>query len=57
MTTHSGILAWEIPWTGGPGGYSPWCQKESDTTETTEHAHVELFPMFCFPTSYKLFAA
>ena len=23
MTTHSGILAWEIPRTEGPGGYSP----------------------------------
>ena len=20
MTTHSSILAWEIPWTGAPGG-------------------------------------
>ena len=20
MTTHSSILAWEIPWTGEPGG-------------------------------------
>ena len=20
MTTHSSILAWEIPWTKGPGG-------------------------------------
>ena len=20
MATHSGILAWEIPWTGEPGG-------------------------------------
>ena len=25
MTTHSSILAWEIPWTEEPGGlYSPW---------------------------------
>ena len=23
MTTHSSILAWEIPWTGEPMGYSP----------------------------------
>ena len=27
--THSGILAWRIPWTI----YSPWGRKESDTTE------------------------
>ena len=31
--THSSILAWEIPWTEEPGGYSPWDRKESDTTE------------------------
>ena len=23
MATHSSILAWEIPWTEEPGGYSP----------------------------------
>ena len=30
--THSGILAWRIPWTEGPGRV-PWGHKESDTTE------------------------
>ena len=24
MTTDSNILAWKIPWTEEPGGYSPW---------------------------------
>ena len=33
MATHSGILAWRIPWTEKPVGYSPWSHKESDTTE------------------------
>ena len=33
MITHSSILAWRIPWTKGPGCYSPWGHKESDTTE------------------------
>ena len=33
MATHSSILAWKIPWTEEPGGYSPWGRKESDTTE------------------------
>ena len=33
MATHSSILAWKIPWTEKPGGYSPWGCKESDTTE------------------------
>ena len=32
MTTHSSILAWEIPWTEEPGGYSPRGHRESDTT-------------------------
>ena len=34
MATHSGILAWRIPWTEEPGGlYSPWGRKKSNTTE------------------------
>jgi len=33
MATHSSILAWEIPWTEEPGGYSPWGREESDMTE------------------------
>ena len=28
--THSSVLAWEIPWTEGPGGLLPWGRKESD---------------------------
>ena len=27
MATHSCILAWEIPWTEEPGGYSPRIKK------------------------------
>ena len=27
MTTHSSILAWKIPWTEKPVGYSPWGHK------------------------------
>ena len=33
MATHSGILAWEIPWTEEPGRPHPWGCKESDSTE------------------------
>ena len=33
MVIHSSILAWRIPWTEKPGGYSPWSRTESDTTE------------------------
>ena len=35
MTTHSSILAWEIPWTGEPGGLQPMGSQESDMTEET----------------------
>ena len=40
--THSGILAWRIPWTESPAGYSPWGRKEQDATEWL-HFH---FPFF-----------
>ena len=41
MTTHSSILAWRIPWTEEPGGYSPQGHKESDTTEHARmHTHI-----------------
>ena len=33
MAIHSSILAWRIPWTEEPGGYSPWDRKVLDTTE------------------------
>jgi len=33
MAIHCSILAWKIPWTEEPGGYSPWDPKESDMTE------------------------
>ena len=39
MATRFSILAWRIPWTEAPGGYSPKGHKESDMTEVTEHTH------------------
>ena len=33
MATHCSILAWKIPWTEEPGGYSPWSRKELDMIE------------------------
>ena len=39
MATYSSILAWRIPWTEKPAGYSPKGCKESDMTEATEHTH------------------
>ena len=47
MATHSSILAWEIPWTEEPIGYSPWVRKELDMTEplhfTSAFFMVQLF--------------
>ena len=36
MATHSSILAWRIPWTEEPGGYSPWGRKVLDTTASKQ---------------------
>ena len=33
VTAHSSILAWRIPWTEEPGGYSPQGGRELDMTE------------------------
>ena len=35
MATHSSVLAWRIPWTEEPVGYSPWGRRELDTAEVT----------------------
>ena len=36
MATHSSVLAWRIPGTGGSLlGFRPWGRTESDTTEAT----------------------
>ena len=42
MTTHSSILAWEIP---GQSlvGYSPWGRKESNATERAGELFTEMF--------------
>ena len=42
MATHSRILAWRIPWTEELAGYSPWGNKEWDTTEqlSTAQQHI-----------------
>ena len=37
MATHSSILAWEIPWTGEPGGLQSMGSQESDMTERLNH--------------------
>ena len=37
MATHSSLLAWEIPQTVEPGGYSPWGRKRIRHDLATEH--------------------
>ena len=34
MSTHSSILAWEIPWTEEPGGLQSMGSQKSDKTAT-----------------------
>ena len=41
MATHSSILAGKIPWTEELASCGPWGHKELDTTEMTEHAHMQ----------------
>ena len=36
MATHSSVLAWRIPGTGGLVGCRLWGRTESDTTEVTQ---------------------
>ena len=41
MATPSSILASRIPWTESLVGYSPWGNKESDTTEQPTHIRIK----------------
>ena len=48
MTTHSSILAWEIPGQRSLARYSPWSLRESDITEylrthTHKHTHIHTY--------------
>ena len=51
MATHSGILAWKVPWTERSlAGCSPWGHKESDATERLT---LSLFFVLCSSTNRK----
>ena len=45
MATHSGILAWKIPWTEKPDRlYRPWGHKELDMPEQISiHANTQMW--------------
>ena len=40
MAAHSSFLAWRIPWTEEPGGYSPWVGESARLI-------LSLFSLFC----------
>ena len=42
MAIHSGILAWRIPWTEEPGGYSPWVTKSRTRLSDLTHTGINL---------------
>ena len=39
ITTHSSILAWEIPWTEELTGYTPWGHKRVGHDLVTKQRH------------------
>ena len=46
MATHSSILAWRIPWTEKPVGYSPWGREEMEMAKATERKHTGLISLY-----------
>ena len=40
MATHTGNLAWEIPWTEEPGGLHSIGWQELDSTQRLNHHHI-----------------
>ena len=44
MATHSSVLAWRIPGTGGPGGLPSMGRTELDTTEAIyqQQQHIKI---------------
>ena len=50
MATHPSILAWKIPWTEEPDGYSPWGHKELDTTQQLPLTHTGYIQLLRLPS-------
>ena len=42
MAILSSILAWRIPWTEEPGGYSPWVTKSRTRLSNLTHTGINL---------------
>ena len=47
MTTHSSILAWEIPWMESLADYIPQGCKESDMTQATKQQRSTVLAFVC----------
>ena len=47
MATHSRILAWDIPWTEEPGGYTLWGRKKSDMIKH-EQKHTQYYTVYLY---------
>ena len=54
MDTHSGIVAWRIPWTEEPVAYHPWSLKESDMTEQQTCSALVVINLFFYLNSFTL---
>ena len=53
MVTHSSVLAWRIPGTGGLVGCRLWGRTESDTTEATQQQQ-QMAKSWFFPNTNKI---
>ena len=42
MATHSSMLAWEIPWTGEPGGLEPMGSQRVKHDLVTKQDHMSI---------------
>ena len=50
VATCSRILAWEIPWTEEPGGYSSWgCKSQTRLSDCTTTTNLVLFGFALLP--------
>ena len=47
MAPHSSILAWKIPWTEGPDGYSPWIARARYDWATNMHTCKNFAKLAC----------
>ena len=54
MATHSGILAWRIPWTEEPGGLQSMESQRVRHDRVTEHTHAVSMKTVLYQSRYLL---